>query len=101
VNINWSEFLSFRQMVTPVIIQVLFWLGVAGTVLAGLVALGDSPGSGLALIILGPLIVRIYCELLIILFRMHESLRNIERSTVPAPAAAPPAPMPPAPMEGA
>ena len=29
-----EDFLKFRKMITPVIIQVLFWVGVAGTVIA-------------------------------------------------------------------
>jgi hypothetical protein len=81
--VNWSDFFSFRQMVTPVIIQVLFWLGVAVSVVAGLFALGESPLGGLLLIVLGPLVVRIYCELLIVLFRIHDSLRAVERNTAP------------------
>jgi hypothetical protein len=96
--VNWSEFISFRRMVTPVIIQILFWIGVAGSVLVGLVALGnDEPVAGLLLIVLGPLFVRIYCELLIVIFRIHDSLRAVERNTAPAstyetlPPAVPPA----------
>ncbi len=86
---NWPEFFSFRQMVTPLIIQVLFWVGVAGSVVVGLAALGDSPLGGLLIIVLGPLFVRIYCELLIVIFRIHDSLRTVERNTAPAQAALP------------
>lgn len=85
---NWSDFFSFRQMVTPVIIQVLFWLGVAVSVIGGLAAIaGDAPVLGLIWILVGPLIVRVYCELLIVVFRIHDSLRAIERNTA-APSAA-------------
>ena len=87
---NWSEFISFRKMVTPVIIQILFWVGVAGSIIAGLAAMaGDSVLGGLLILVLGPLFVRIYCELLIVIFRIHDSLRAVERNTAPgAPATA-------------
>ncbi|WP_396125449.1 DUF4282 domain-containing protein [Bacillus sp. Marseille-Q3570] len=35
--------------------------------------------SGLVLIIVGPLVTRIYCELLIVLFKMQESLHKIDQ----------------------
>ncbi len=75
---NWGEFLSFRKMITPVIIQVIFWLGVVGSVLVGLGAvLGGRGLYGLGLIVVGPIVVRIECELLIIMFRIHDALQDI------------------------
>ncbi len=90
-EILMGDFFSFRKMITPTVIQIFFWLGVAGCVIAALVVLstGDTlaggspiPPSVMAILILlvGPLLVRIYCELLMVLFRIYESLRNIERS---------------------
>ncbi len=83
-----EDFLKFRKMITPVIIQVLFWVGVAGTVIAALVVMAMSFGSsgggaaqflgGLILLVLGPVGVRIYCELLILFFRMNETLTEIK-----------------------
>ena len=40
-----EDFLKFRKMITPVIIQVLFWVGVAGTVIAALVMMAMSFSS--------------------------------------------------------
>ncbi len=83
-----EDFLKFRKMITPIIIQVLFWVGVAGSVIGGLVAIGTSFGrygsgaagflGGLLMLVLGPVFVRIYCELLILLFRIHETLNEIK-----------------------
>jgi len=73
-----SDFLSFRKMITTLIIQVIFWLGVVAIVLAGLVALADGRAGGLLLIIFGPLFWRIYCEILIVIFRMNETLTEIK-----------------------
>lgn len=85
-----NEFLSFRRMITPVIIQVIFWIGVVLCIITGLVAIiggasaryGGGPQvlSGLLVLIFGPLWVRISCELIIIFFRMNETLTEIRNS---------------------
>jgi len=85
---NVKDFLKFRKMITPVIIQVLFWVGVGVSVISGLVIMasgfvnyynrGASFLGGLLVILLGPVIVRIYCELLILFFRMNETLTEIK-----------------------
>jgi hypothetical protein len=97
-----SDFFSFRTMITPVIIQILFWLGVALCVIFGIgyMVIGSRYGSGgpvygLLILIFGPVVVRIYCEILIIFFRINETLTEIkhtleDRRTIPAPAPAPP-----------
>ncbi|HEV2378957.1 MAG TPA: DUF4282 domain-containing protein [Terriglobia bacterium] len=82
-----SDFLAFRRMITPAIIQVLFWIGVSVSVIAGLTTMTSGVMgvfTGLALIVIGPLAVRIYCELLILLFRMNETLSDIRSSLVPS-----------------
>ena len=77
-----SDFLSFRKMVTPIIIQGLFWVGVAISVLGGLVSMFRVGFfAGLLTIIIGPIITRIYCELLILFFRMNETLTEIKNNT--------------------
>ena len=37
-----EDFLKFRKMITPVIIQILFWVGVGISVIAGLVQIGTA-----------------------------------------------------------
>jgi len=92
---NWKEFITFRKMVTPVIIQVIFWIGVAGVVIGGLIAFVGGLISGIgngsvgdvlmALfgapigVVVGLLLVRLYTELLIVIFRIHDSLVEIEQ----------------------
>jgi hypothetical protein len=83
-----DDFIKFRKMITPAIIQVLFWVGAIVSVLAGLVTMATSFGrygggavtflGGLFMIVLGPVVVRIYCELLILFFRMNETLTEIK-----------------------
>ena len=78
-----NDYLNFRKMITPVIIQILFWLLTGVTVLSGLMMMGQSFLQGIAIVILGPVIVRIYCELVILFFRMNESLTDIRNNTRP------------------
>lgn len=83
-----EDYLKFRKMITPTIIQILFWVGVAGAVLGALVMMGMSFGrygggaaqflGGLVFLVVGPVMVRIYCELLILFFRMNETLTEIK-----------------------
>lgn len=85
---NMDDFLKFRKMVTPAIIQILFWVGAGISVLAGLIMMGSSFSrfvptgatffSGLLTLVLGPIAVRIYCEILILFFRMNETLTEIK-----------------------
>lgn len=71
------EFLTFKKMVTPVIIQVIFWILVAVVIIGGLVSLfNGNIIPGLVGIFLGPIIVRIYCELMIIAFRIEANTRK-------------------------
>jgi len=97
-----KEYLSFRKMITPVFIQVLFWIGVALCVIMGLVSIiggaaaryggGARVLAGLLTIILGPIFVRVYCELIMIMFRIYDVLLDIREGRRSAPTAAPTAP---------
>ncbi|HEX8494593.1 MAG TPA: DUF4282 domain-containing protein [Pyrinomonadaceae bacterium] len=83
---NMNDFLTFRRMITPAIIQIIFWIGVALSVLAGLFLIITALSNGVPLgallglvyMVVGPLIIRIYCELLILFFRMNETLTQIK-----------------------
>ncbi|MFG0275263.1 MAG: DUF4282 domain-containing protein [Phycisphaerales bacterium] len=75
-----QEFISFRFMVTPVFIQIIWLIGSALIVLGGLVSLFVS---GDAMTIIGGLLIglpvslllwRVYCELVILLFRIHDAI---------------------------
>lgn len=76
-----NEFLSFRKMITPVLIQVIFWLTSAAVVISLLVAGGQQGGTGvLVALIMIPIVVlmiRVYCEVLIVLFRIYDTLVEI------------------------
>jgi hypothetical protein len=102
-----NDFFSFRTMITPIIIQIIFWVGVVLCIIIGLGYLlvgtrygNASPAYGLLIIFLGPVAVRIYCEILIIFFRINETLTEIkhtldERRATPPPVYMAPLPAPP------
>lgn len=83
-----DDYLSFRKMITPILIQILFWILLVVSVLAGLFdifrgATADIGGGalvlrGIVLLVLGPIFIRVYTELLIILFRMNKTLTEIQ-----------------------
>lgn len=95
---NWKDFFSFERMITPVIIKVLFWIGLIGSGIAGIVSffsllLGGIARGGFGQILggfllgliaavvsfaLGALVTRIYSELLILFFRINETLTDIK-----------------------
>lgn len=88
-NSDFQDFLAFRKMITPIIIQILFWVGVAVCVIFGLLTIVGAASSpygggglgilvGLGIIVIGPIGVRIYCEVLILFFRMNETMTEIK-----------------------
>ena len=81
------DFLTFRRMITPLLIQALFWIGVVLVILAGIVLLIAGPGAlgrviGVFTILLGPLAVRVYLEIFIVVFRINETLTDIRANTM-------------------
>ena len=97
---NTKDFFGFRVMITPIIIQVLFWIGVVVCEIGGLISIvvgatstlaggGMRVLAGVLLMILGPLFVRVECEILILAFKIYDSLKEIAKNTsgvVDAPA---------------
>lgn len=98
------EYLTFRRMITPVLIQLLFWLTVIMCILLGIYQIIDglipqvrvssllSESSrkqtnlmevfmGFFTLAVGPIGARIYAELLILFFRMNETLSDIRQNT--------------------
>lgn len=85
------DFLTFRKMITPIIIQIIFWVGVVVCIIYSLILITAGAGArygggtevlaGLLMLLLGPLFVRVGCEILILLFRMDETLAEIKNNT--------------------
>ena len=80
-----KDFLEFRTMFTPITIEVA-WAALSGVLIAGglFVALdlqGNHPGgerwTGLAAAIFGPLVLCVYAESVVILFKIQDRLRDL------------------------
>ena len=89
---NARNLLFFDAMLTPKFITVIYWIGLIGVVVAGLgsifmmgfryVTFGGLI-RGLLITVLGAIAVRIYCELMIVLFKINENVQKIANSKGP------------------
>lgn len=90
---SWSDFFSFRKMIALPIMQIVYMAVAALITVAGLKMLfsgdgsynrglfGGGTGSGVFLLLFGNVIWRLWCEVIIVLFRINSSLRNIDNNT--------------------
>ena len=73
----------FDSMLTPKIITFVYWLALLGVVITALATMfadGLSLGRffvGIGVLVGGGVAARIWCELLIVLFKIHENIRKI------------------------
>ena len=76
-----KDIFFFEQMLTPKIITVVYWLMLISVLISGIVTMFAQYGggflTGLGIIIGGAIGARIWCELLIVLFKIHENLQKI------------------------
>lgn len=78
------EFLSFRKFYTPVAIHILFWIGVGACVVEGITMIASAGPfgrglgilNGLLVLLIGPILVRVACEVIMAVFGIHASLRG-------------------------
>ena len=90
---------SFDKMITPTIIQIIFWIGILQALGLALVVIISGFGAaaaaanehsalgtlfiplgligGLVVFVLSVLLTRIFCELMIVSFRIYETLIQI------------------------
>lgn len=100
-----GDFLAFRKMITPIFIQIIFWVGVVCIVIGSIIIMasptvsyygynsgGGNVIGGLISLIFGPLFWRVFCETLILFFRINDTLTDIKNLTArQVPGAYPPA----------
>ncbi|HET7117909.1 MAG TPA: DUF4282 domain-containing protein [Hanamia sp.] len=88
---TWSDFFSFRRMITLQVIQVIYFM-VAGLITVGAIVTmffgKDFPGfmnggflMGIAILVFGNIFWRICCELIIVFFRINKTLNDIDDHT--------------------
>jgi hypothetical protein len=84
---DMGDILAFRRMVTPIIIKFVFWIGLTAILVLGIGVIvdgvsndsdiGEVIAGGLLILILGPIIWRVFCEILLLTFRIIENLADI------------------------
>jgi hypothetical protein len=87
-----EDFFKFKRMIAPVVVRILFWVGVVGCVIGGFALMVAGIGGkshsggglqvfiGLLYIFLGPVFVRLYCEFIIVIFSINDTLTDIRNS---------------------
>lgn len=80
-----KDFITFRKMISPILIQVLFWIAVFFFIVTAIIDIlkGADFRIIFMVLILGPLVTRIICEFLIICFRIHDDLEQIKSQLTP------------------
>ncbi len=75
-----KDILYFDNMLTPKIITFIYWILVIAVVLSGLRAVFNGEIlTGFGLIVGGSIAVRVWCELMIVFFKMNEALQDIRK----------------------
>ena len=76
-----KDFLTFRRMLIPYLVQCLFWITVLGCIAMaifnfyhGLIV------PGLTILIIGPIITRLICEYIVVLFEINDTLLDIKQT---------------------
>jgi|TARA_R100001530_G_scaffold44177_1_gene33565 hypothetical protein len=72
-----KEFLNYKYMITPGVLKILSYVAMVGCIIAGIFTLFVEPISGIGMIVLGPIVTRIYTELLLVMFEIHSELKKI------------------------
>jgi len=78
------DFVTFKRYVTPLAIQVIFGVGVVVSVILGVTMIAASRGAaasvivGLVWMFVGPIAVRVFCELFMVMFGILERLDEIK-----------------------
>ncbi|MDP5032253.1 MAG: DUF4282 domain-containing protein [Paraglaciecola sp.] len=76
-----KDIFFFDSMLTPKIITFVYWLLLLISLVSGIAAMFNAYTggfiSGLSIIVFGMIGARIWCELMIVLFKIHENLQKM------------------------
>ena len=72
-----KDFLNYKYMITPGILKLLSYIAMVGCVIAGIFTAFVEPMSGIGMIVLGPILARIYTELMLVMFEIHNELKSL------------------------
>ncbi|WP_203249753.1 DUF4282 domain-containing protein [Cysteiniphilum marinum] len=99
---SWiKKFYSFDAMITPSIIKAIFWVLAIASIVCGIITIINSFGQsvptmygvqrmggsfwlfifGVLQMTLGVVFSKIFCEMIIVIFKINENLASIRKST--------------------
>lgn len=71
------QILTFRRMIAPIVLQILFWAGIGGTLYGTYVLIHLGHWAWWMALIFGTLFTRVISEGAILLFRTYDRLGEI------------------------
>jgi len=78
------ELLYFNSMITPKLITLVYWISLALLTLSGVFVLFAGEGNFIVRLLtllialpLGALLIRVYCELLMVLFKINDNIQKL------------------------
>ena len=72
-----KAFLNYEYMITPGVLKILSYIAMVVAVVIGIFTLETDVPTGVSMIALGPIAVRIYAELMLVIFELHKELKKI------------------------
>lgn len=77
-----KDWIEFRSMWTPTLIQVVFIVGSVLLVFLGVREMINSDERidrlfGLAMVLVGPILLRLYCEWFVVVFKIHQGIEDL------------------------
>ncbi len=80
------KFLTFDELIAPTVISVVYWIVIAAIIIGALGSIFTG-FRGFIVGIIGAVVAlilwRVYCEIILIVFRIHAQLAEIARNTTP------------------
>ena len=72
-----KDLINYETMITPGIVKVLSYIGMVVALVVGLIGIAVDPLTGIGTAILGPIVVRIYAEILLVIFEISKNTKKI------------------------
>ena len=76
---RWRDFLLFRRMITPSIITAIWVLSVLLATIGSLLIIANSPLEALVAWVAYVIMSRVFCEVLIVVFKINDGIQEIAR----------------------
>lgn len=86
---EWRDLLRFDKMIAPTIITIIYYILVVASLITGLILILNGMGgymggyrimSGIGIIVFGPLMARLWAELVIVIFKIYTRATSIDHT---------------------